>query len=77
MGEGLGEDYRNNVKCGKTRKKKQSQSSSQQTKPSYCMCTLPLPSVWLIAKCPYGKEQKTKKRANQMEKKIKAQNKEN
>lgn len=72
MGEGLGEDYRNNVKCGKTRKermKKQSQSSSQQTKPSYCMCMLPLPSVWLIAKCPNGKEQKTKKKQTKWGKK--------
>lgn len=58
----------------KQEKKKQSQSSSQQTKPSYCMCTLPLPSVWVISKCPYGKKQNNKEKSKPNEKK--AQNKE-
>lgn len=25
-----------------------SQNSSQQRKPNYCMCVLPLPSLWLV-----------------------------
>lgn len=51
-GEGLRRDYRNyKSKVAKKNKNKiasRSQNSSQQRKPNYCVCILPLPASWFI-----------------------------
>lgn len=51
-----------------------SQNSSQQTKPNYCMCILPLPARWLTGSASMDKREHfilhPKKQKNITEKRV-------